>query len=427
MPNKWVMQTEGHPIHSALLDLQSRIASIEGTNPSDADIIEGLDRLRQIVNKVLSSLEAGDPNMIPRQALDQINSNAQNAANQLSNYQTNKNKQHIDNANEQADGMLVQLRSLPVPESVRDIDNLRDAITSFRRSMGQHTHNVQDEFRNLSKEFNDLSKRIAEAVNEISAQKSRLDTAIVSYQQQFSQAEEIRREQFSTSEKGRDERFEKLIAAHRDEITNQIETMRAAWADLVKNTEDNFNVKEKAFGQDGRTLLDKLAEYKEQAEKTLHAIGIAGMASGYNKVANSERKAAWLWHGITGLFLVGLVVFAIIAFESTLRGEFSIGIFGARAFVALAFGIGVAWAARQAGMHQAAEQRSRRMELELASISPYLATLPEDSQNQVKQELAERLFGQKDQLIPGSTKETTGSVLDLLRMALDTIQSLSKK
>lgn len=60
------------------------------------------------------------------------------------------------------------------------------------------------------------------------------------------------------------------------------------------------------------------------------------------------------------------------------------------------------------------------MELELASINPYLALLPEQEQNAVKIELAKRFFGQNEPTATGKgDKEVTGSALDLLRMALE--------
>src|SRR5205823_4528114 len=95
MANRWVMNIEQHPIHATLGHLQDRISSIEGAMPSDADVIEGVDRLKQILSKLTASLEASDPNITPKLTLDQVNSLAQNIVTHLSNYQSNSNKQHI--------------------------------------------------------------------------------------------------------------------------------------------------------------------------------------------------------------------------------------------------------------------------------------------------------------------------------------------
>lgn len=111
----------------------------------------------------------------------------------------------------------------------------------------------------------------------------------------------------------------------------------------------------------------------------------------------------------------------------SLEGDFRFSVFGAKAFVAVAFGIGVAWAARQADKHQEIERRNRRIELDLASISPYLAPFPVTEQNEIKKQLAERLFGSTDPVSVTKDGETTGSLIDLLRMTLKTLDNLSKK
>lgn len=94
------------------------------------------------------------------------------------------------------------------------------------------------------------------------------------------------------------------------------------------------------------------------------------------------------------MFLVGMVGFAIFAFKGTLD-EFEIGAFLARFGVVLTFGALAGYGARQADKHHKVERRNRRVELELASIDPFLAELPEAERNQVKAAVADRLFARK--------------------------------
>ena len=68
------------------------------------------------------------------------------------------------------------------------------------------------------------------------------------------------------------------------------------------------------------------------------------------------------------------------------------------------------------------------MELELASIDPYLVTLPDETRNNVKKELASRLFGQKEPTVKKNRNdETTGTSLDLLRLALEALIKEQRK
>ncbi len=66
------------------------------------------------------------------------------------------------------------------------------------------------------------------------------------------------------------------------------------------------------------------------------------------------------------------------------------------------------------------------MELELASIDPYLIDLPQEKQHEIKESLASRLFAQIDSEANQLNSKTSGSVIDLLKMALNAIQDLSK-
>jgi hypothetical protein len=203
-------------------------------------------------------------------------------------------------------------------------------------------------------------------------------------------------------------------------MTELITQHKESFQTLTTEVKDSRKALEKDFSAKVQEYIDQLEVRQGEAEKLVQVIGNTGMVGGYQKVANQERLSAWIWHGITFVFMIGLVAFAIIAFQSTIQGDFKLGTFGARAFVAIAFGIGVAWAARQAEKYQEVERRSRKMELELASINPYLALLPENEQTAVKIELAKRFFGQSDPIREKKgDKEVTGSALDLVRLALE--------
>jgi hypothetical protein len=123
-----------------------------------------------------------------------------------------------------------------------------------------------------------------------------------------------------------------------------------------------------------------------------------------------------------------LIVFAILTFTTLAHEEVRLTLVGARAITVIAFGIGVAWAARQADKHQAEERRCRRMELELAAIQPYLANLPEKDQWEVKKGFADRVFGQRDtsaELLKAQEK-TTGSIFDVAAMLAKSLENISK-
>ena len=156
---------------------------------------------------------------------------------------------------------------------------------------------------------------------------------------------------------------------------------------------------------------------------------MTGMAGGYQRVANKARNRAYLWQGITTVAMVGLVGVAVFVLLETLGDEFKWVTLGGRAFILVAFGILAAWAAKQVEKYDEAEARNRRLEMELASLDPYLFGLPDATQHKVKEQLASRLFGQPGSLAKTSGKEvdTSGTTMDVARMALEAALDLLKK
>lgn len=468
--SEWTDKFTAHQIHSSLQTLDAALNEVEALEENEVTSLEAIDRLKQVQRLVVTSLSSVDPNLVSEERLNTLDALIRQQIDQINNYKSNQNVAHLAGANSSADNVLTQLVSIPIAKTPEEVDGLREAVTSLRRSLGQHARNLETEYEKFEQQFNDVNRRFTEFTSEITSQKARLDTAISQFQQQFSEAENTRRSeysqevktirdelknmldsakqemsslttnltsQFDTAEDKRQETYKTEYESTSESLKEVLDTGKTKLAELIAQHKESFSaltteVKDsrKALEADYSTkvqeYLDQLDLRKGEAEKLVQVIGNTGMVGGYQKLANQARLSGWIWQGVTFVFLVGLIVFAIIAFHSTIQGDFRFGVFGARAFVAIAFGIGAAWAAREAEKHQNVERSSRKMELELASISPYLALLPEPTQFEVKKELAQRFFGQIEPVVEGKTdKQTTGSALDLLRMALEILAKKS--
>ena len=67
------------------------------------------------------------------------------------------------------------------------------------------------------------------------------------------------------------------------------------------------------------------------------------------------------------------------------------------------------------------------MELELASIAPYLHEFPDEEARKIKTDLAMKMFAQQDSGGVNESKKSTKSAMSLLEMALESIKSLIGK
>ncbi len=83
-----------------------------------------------------------------------------------------------------------------------------------------------------------------------------------------------------------------------------------------------------------------------------------------------------------------LIIFGLFAFLLAHQENFNWHFLAARAMAVIPLGVFAAYAAHKAEQHRQIERNSRKMELELAAINPYLAALPDETQHEVKRLLA---------------------------------------
>jgi hypothetical protein len=403
---QWVESFENHPVHKQLQEFETALANLDELSLEEPlpEVTESKERLKQIGNHTGKILGTLDPFLTPRGVLDNINSYLSQATSYCNQYHSDENPTHLENANNQAEAVLVQLGSLLPMQTHEELEGLGESISSFRRSVGQYQRYVTGEHQGIQARIENAKQELAGLSNNISAQQSRVDEVVNELQRQFSESEERRRVEFADSIKDYDARFKEAQEDQAKEFRTFVESRSA-------QTQKH---------------LEEILQHKQRAEELVYVIANTGMVGGYQKIANVERRAGIIWQITAVVAFLGLIGFAIIAFTTSLGGDVSWQAFGTRLFVVAAFGILAAYAARQADRHAAAERSNRRLELALASVDPYLVSLPEETQHHVKQELAMKFFGEAsgtDQKV----EEVTGTSADLLRMALETISDLARK
>ena len=178
---------------------------------------------------------------------------------------------------------------------------------------------------------------------------------------------------------------------------------------VIRNANEELGNAGQSLERDASVYMDTLKEILQQAQELVFVIANTGMVGGYQRIANQERRASYPWKFIAVASMIGLIVFAVYAFQTTEAEDFRVAQFVARALATSTFGILAAFSARQASKHDENERYNRKMELEIASTDPFLAGLPKDSKNQVKADLAQQLFAQKLPDLAGDSDETTGS------------------
>lgn len=413
--SNWEQRVRDHQIHGKLMQVESLIEACEQIKDIDSNAVVALYRIRDVARRTGETIAALDPVLIPVSTLNNLSSQFQEVVKEVSSYRANKNAGHLNNANDHIDIILTQLSSLPFQIGNGKTKGFAESLTTFRKTIEKYTKSLEEKFTLIEKQHSQIQTKLQETTNEITNQKSRLDTAISQFQQQFSASEETRRTDFKNTEKERLDEFNEQIQEHEKAFKALLESLQKEHAEITSKVSEQ-----------SEKLIEEMQKQKKQAEDLVHVTANVAMAGGYQKEADQARKTKIIWQKVATISIVGLILFAIIAFVTTIGNsdQFDFGKFGARAFVALSFGLLAAYAARQAKDNSDLEKQNRRLHLELASIDPYLSKLPEDKQQEVKIKLADRWFGKQDIAEKAKNDEHfRGSVIETAKM---TIQNLLK-
>jgi uncharacterized membrane protein YsdA (DUF1294 family)/predicted nucleic acid-binding Zn-ribbon protein len=435
--SNWVERVKNHPAIGKFATILTHIEQAEQLAGENTEAREALDRIHAVVMHAKRRFDVLDPVLIPKQSLQNLDSNLSSMLQTLQAYVNDKNKSHLQTAANNCDSLLLQLPISSGFDAMSYMDGIREAVGSFRESAAQQMRLVEEQSAGVQKKLSDLLRQVETTDKTIEVQKGRLDTAIGQFQKQFSDAESERGNQFSKLHNSQSDEFLKAEKARVDEAAKDL----SLWTESLKKmgteheeefrkinvrTEKNYDQMVTKFDTKAQGALDALDTKKKEAEDLVGLIANTGMATGYQRVADLEAKRAFRWHLVAGVSMVGLIVFAVYAFQETNDSSFKWTTLGTRVFVALAFGLAGVYAGRQADRHRLNERLSRRLELILLSVNPYLAELPDGERHMLKAKLAEQIFV-SDHAEPDSKDGVPATNLyDLLKLVLDNLTKLKK-
>lgn len=396
--SQWDQRFEGHQALVLLREFAELVGRIQ---PESPEVMEAWARLQKVGSFVLSAASQVDAELVTPLMLDGIMSPMTNAVAEIRAYLGDSAATRLETANTYADQILDEIGRWPYPRTAEDLDGLRERATSFRASVGQLLRHIGaeaeavkgqvegltttlDEIRSEAgtatssiqqqalEKVEEASARVVELGATVDAQKARLDAAIATYQQQFSDAEAARAQRFEASAKEQQTNVAAVLATLKDEA-------EATQAGLAEQAED---------------ALADLRKQAEEAKTLAVALGAIGVSGGHGQYAKEQKTSADFWRWVSVFALVGLVVLAagvlLTLPETGIQWErFVAKLLISGPLIALA-----GYAANQSGKHRRAERESRKVDLDLAALELYLALFPPEKRDEIKEQIGLRVFGQ---------------------------------
>lgn len=420
----WIERIENHQAFKELNEFNTALELAKEPCLTDKALTDNWDRAQAVAFHVSKNLEQIDPLLTSPANLNNISSTLQQAKLEINNFVANLNPGHWANAQSQLDNCLIHLATIP-NQTNDSVDNMRESASSYRMSIAHLLEAIKRDGDGISKIQADLQHKINDSATEITSQKQRLDNAIATFQQQFSEAQQARQTEFSGAEQSRSSAAQKSEDDRQltfDEAKKQREELEKTATNAATETHENL-VKQLKLNTD--SIISTIENQKKHAQKLVGIISDTGMAHGFQKNANEEQGEAKTWKNVAALSLIAWIIVGGVFFALTYDKDLTFAAVARQILLSTPFVLLAGFAALQVTRHQKNERKMRQAELEIASIDPFLATLSDEDRNEVKREFAARYFGQKE--AEHKQDQTPSNLIDLAGTLAKLAQELTKK
>lgn len=394
---------------------------LETDNAKEKIGIDSLAFFDATYNYIKDKLKVTIPLLIQEPELASLVSEIDAGTTQINAFLGNNNPGNLTNATNNFYSALNRVRNLPFPVSKGDFD-FSKSIADFQQIVQDKYEILEEENSKLKENLNTTEKdlvakqnQIGEIEKKLAAKEAEIQNVLSTYQTEYTNLKAT---------------INSNIEADRKKFNELIEGDRAIFGDDINKDKINFK---KEFDQAlissdllSTDLINKLNVKLEEANKIVNIIGNVGVTGNYQNIANENRTNANIWRWIAIFFMVlmsGLLVWSIIELGNA---DFNLYKSLVRVIAAAVLTYPAIYAAKESTKHRNLETKNRNMELELASIGPFIEMLPEEKKQKIKEELVDKYFGNHDNG-PISKEEDEAGAISGVEKILKAVLPLIKK
>ncbi len=378
-----------HTIHDKLVFLINRLNDNETIEKID---LEKLDLFKISCEYTIEKLKHTIPTLIQQLELDAVSVEFENALIQLNNFLGSNNQGHLTNSINHIFSALQRIKFFPQPFSKSDF-NFSRVISSFQQTYKLKLDELELLNSNLQKKLDEFEIKIASYetnIKELDEEIQKKDTEIAGLSSNQIREFEILKLKFTTE-----------------------------YNESAKEFKSDFEEKMLSIQNDANSNIEDIKTKLEEAKKLVNIIGDVAITGNYQQIANNHKKSAntWRWISISIMSVLSILLILSIWRLSDPSYSWNVALVKVIAVVILIYP--ATYASRESAMHRKLEIYNRKLELELASINPFIETFDETSKKNTKEKLVDRYFGNNDiessesknDLIPISSLEKISDLL----------------
>lgn len=318
---------------------------------------------------------------------------------------------YITNATNNCNSVLNRIRNFPFPLSKSDYDFSKSvagfeqvATTSYKNLEAQNA-NLQQAIKKTEEDLAAKQTQLANIETKLAAKEVEIQNVLTRYNTEF----EALKTTANTDIDAEKRKFNEGIEADRKLYKEQF------GADKESNKKV-FEEQKKQFEQQSTEIIDNLNSKLAEANKIVNIVGNVGVTGNYQNIANENKRNADFFRWVALIIMVVMSGFIIWSLIELSHGEFNLYRSLVRILAAAVLTYPAVYAARESSKHRKLETQNRNLELELASIGPFIELLPEDKKQKIKEELVTRYFGNQNSVANDKGEEEDVSINALERI-----------
>lgn len=360
--------------------------------------------------------------LVQEAELNNLAKDIENSTVQLNAYIGNGNIGHITNAINGLNTAITRTRNLPVPISKGDFD-FSKAIAQFQQNVKSAYEGLSTKNKNLSDELSATQTDLLQKQQKIEVLEKTIDekqieiqNVLLSYNTEFEALKSSANSSIDADRK----RFSETFDSDRKDNKAQLESDR----EIIKAASDT---QKKELEKEAAEIIEILQKKQSEASKIVSIVGNIGVTGNYQNIANSHKKSANIFRWIAMGFMVVMSALLIYSIIELGNDDFDLYKSLVRILAAAVLTYPAVYASRESTRHRNLETQNRNLELELASIGPFIELLPEDKRQKIKEELANKYFGNNQHGFESKSDDNGEVSVNGLEKILKTILPYIKK
>lgn len=413
------IEFENHPIFEKLEQLINKLAEQESKSKIELDNLNFYTAACRFIN---DRLKLTIPVLVPIAEFNTIANELENGLLQINSFLSNNNSEHLSNADTNFNTAIIRIRNLPLPFSKNDF-NFSKAISGFEELLKSKLKVVESENKKLKEEISEIKASISTAKSDI----KKVSELLLSKTNEINNLNSLFQTNFDNIKASSTQAFEN----DRKTFRNDISSDRESFKKQINQDLESFNEEAaelfKNIDNETKEILENIQTKLQEAKNLVNVIGNVGVTGNYQIIANQHKNTANLWRYLAIGFMTilsGLLIYTIWNVSSENYDWIKSVI---RVFAAAVLSYPATYAARESSKHRKLETYNRKLELELASITPFIEMLSEDQKREIKTKLVEKYFGNQTYPIDSSEGKDEELSVSLLERILKTIGPFLKK